>query len=251
MDIFIQIRSVITTFGGSVRFNRPPVVDQAKGTRLLDAFVGEGRTPFVHLDGDALGDRIRSVDELSHIDGQLVYSIHGILKRCLVPENVRICIGDVLRVDRAEEEFFGVVTDTCGLVQKVDGNGALITDIPFIVIFGEDDFEVVGHEEFARGILDLDPPEETYGRLRDMLAAGQRPTPVHKRFRAFEGATALERTTGRTKASDWGIPEGTPAAVIGYDGIEALVYKGSDGAWKAHPDYAWKDPEGIVRIGNA
>ena len=251
MNIFIKIRSIITTFGGSVRFNRPPVLDQARGTRLLDAGLGGDRMPYVHLDGDAIGDRIRSVEELSHIDGQMVYAIHGILKRCLVPENVRIHIGDVLRVDRAEEEFFGVVTDTCGLLRKVDDKGAVITDIPYIVIFGEDDFEVVGHEEFVRGILDLDPPEETYGRLCGLFAEGGRPEPVHRRIRAFEGASALEKATGRTKASDWGVPEGVPAAVVEYDGIEAFVYKGSDGTWKVHPQYAWKDREGNVRTASA
>ena len=258
MDKKLTMRSILTAFGGSVRFNaaRPPMLNDGD-LALLGAYLGEDRTPMVQLRGSTLdnGTAVFGWTELANLNVLYADRVLSVLKQCLVPENIRICIGDVINVNRGNGPFFLVVTDTCGVALssdtrdrtscglgfRVDSMGRPESETPEFIYFGVDDYDVVGHEEFVKGILDIDSSEDVYASLEEIVSKGERPGPCNRRHRAFTGESALEKAYGRKSATDWGLPEGVSATVIEYGGIEALVFAGNDRMWHVHQDYAWKE----------
>ena len=236
MDIITSSRSLLSAFGGAVRFGNPPFIRRSSGMRLLGAGL-QGRIPRVHVDGDGDGDRYMDLAQLAELDAEAAAAVRDILRRCLTPDNIRLTIGDVIRVDRLEDPFYGIITDTAGVVMHVDCRGCLVSDVPVIVLFGTDDFEVVGHEEFTRGVLDTETPEEAYEDFCRRMASGGCPEVFCKRWPAGSGSS-LEKALG----------EGVRGLVFEYLGIEVMVVSDENGGIRVHPAYAWKDENGKVLV---
>lgn len=229
----IAAKSILTAFGGSVRFGHPLKVTRA-GDLFLGAFLHDGRA-VVTLHGSACGECSLSFDRL---DGEAAANVLKILRRCLTPENIRICIGDIIHLNRTgEDPFYGVISDIEGVALQVDEKGVLMESVPLIVIFGTDDFDVVGHREFTSGVLEVDTHEETYQDLLKKVNEGVRPGWDCRRYRCPGGGSSLEGLIVNP-------PEGT---VIEYHGIEGLVYRDADNRFRLYPVYARMDEQGAIR----
>lgn len=232
----IAAKSMLTAFGGSVRFGQPPKVSLS-GTLFHGAFLKDG-VPMVSLNGTLLRPDIPV--PFGSLTDEVAANVVRILRRCLTPENIRICVGDVIHLNRTgEDPFYGVISDIEGVALQVDDRGILMQSVPLIVLFGTDDFDVVGHREFTRGILDLESPEETYRDLLEVVASDKRPGRYCRRHACPGGGSVLEGLIANP-------PKGT---VVEYHGIEGLVYFTTDGRPCLHPVYAWQDEDGTIRRG--
>ncbi len=237
-----KFRSLITTFGGAIKF-AAPVKLHTTGARLLGAGMRGGQR-LVHLvTPTAAGGTDDSYKPFTSLPETLQEDILMVLKKFLQdhPEAIRIRIGDLVKVSRLEDPFYGVIADTGGVAIHVDTRGTLVSDIPVIVLFGVDDYEVVGHKEFSKGLFDLESPQEAYDELLFLVQSGKPVPPFWARHKAFSGESALEKAVGAASAKDWSMMSGLKACIMEYKGIEALVYATPDGKPTLHPTYGWEE----------
>ena len=231
----IAVKSILTAFGGAVRFGRPPKVSLSD-TIFLGAFLQDG-VPMVTLEGQLLSPDMpvpfrQLTDEVSG-------NVLRILRRCLTPENIRICVGDGIHLYRTgEDPIYGVISDIEGVALQVDQSGVLIEAVPELVHFGGDDFDVVGHREFTRGILDTGDPQEAFRELSEALRTAAGPERCCRRYPYPGGGSALEQAMP---------PAGVSGYVIEYRGFEMLVIRHPDGRTAVYPVFAYMDEGGAVK----